>query len=343
MDLIESLWRQDIDMGVCPETYPYKTDLKPGFTDDLKKQGLDQWDYNYNIDGETGEYVAGPRQDFEEEVQRTVQPQEPLPCSQPPQDAQPQQDSSLSLEDCLQLLEDEYSPDTTQTELSPGLSQQETEQRWHDLATIPELQGSIPELLPTTPTLNNTQEGYSTPQQLFIPPVANVTGSLVPEVTELSQPQLLNDVFAVNASTNGMVSLQNATQSQQQPILLPPTRNDSFNNFPNVDAQSHSTIATASAPNDNMTEYLMQTLQHQMNAVNASAPFPAANLSTAENGSSLLMDLLNSPGSAHPINPLDLDFDEQMHDVIAALGEDSESLSNDEDSGKYIIFWRITI
>ena len=104
-----------------------------------------------------------------------------------------------------------------------------------------------------------------------------------------------------------------------------------------MDAQSHSTNATASAPNDNMTDYLMQTLQHQMNAVNASAPFPAANLSTAENGSSLLMDLLNSPGSAHPINPLDLDFDEQMHDVIAALGEDSESLSNDEDSGKYSV------
>ncbi|XP_041458297.1 endoplasmic reticulum membrane sensor NFE2L1-like isoform X1 [Lytechinus variegatus] len=326
MDLIESLWRQDIDMGVCPDTYPYKADLKPGFTDDLKKQGLDLWDYS--IDGETGEYVPGPQQDFEE-VQRTDQPQVPVPHPPTPQDTQPPQESSLSLEDCLQLLEDEYSPDTAQSELSPGLSQQETEQRWHDLATIPELQGSIPELLPT-PNLNNTQEGYSTQQPLFIPPVANVTGSLVPEVTELSQPQLLNDVFAVNASTNGMVSLQNATQSQQQPILLPPTRNDSFNNFPNVDAQSHSTNATASAPSNNMTDYLMQTLQ--MNAVNASAPFPAANLSTAENSSSLLMDLLNSPSSAHPINPLDLDFDEQMQDVIAALGEDSESLTNDEDS-----------
>ena len=78
----------------------------------------------------------------------------------PKQDAQlPQQDSSLSLEDCLQLLEDEYSPDTAQTELSPGLSQREAEQRWQDLATISELQGSIPEILPNN-TLNNIQEGY---------------------------------------------------------------------------------------------------------------------------------------------------------------------------------------
>ena len=154
----------------------------------------------------------------------------------------------------------------------------------------------------------------------------------------LPPPQMLNDVYAVNASTNGMVSLQNATQSHQQPLLMTPTHNDTYRNFSNanLDPLNHTPNAASVVPSsDNATTDYLMNLQHQMNTATASAPYSAANLSLPDNSTSLLMELLNSPDSAHPINPLDLVFDEQMHDVIDVLKEDRESISDEEDSGKY--------
>ncbi|XP_072174160.1 endoplasmic reticulum membrane sensor NFE2L1-like isoform X1 [Diadema setosum] len=320
MDLIESLWRQDIDMGVCPDTYPYKGDIKPGFNDDLKKN-INPWEYS--IDGETGEFVPGPLPDG---VQTAVQPQVPQQPQQPPNEPQ---ETSLSLEDCLQLLEDEYSPDTAQTDLSPILTHQEAEQRWQDLATIPELQGSIPELLPNATTLNSSQGGYAAPQQHYMQAVTNGSSGLAPEVNDLSQTPRLNDVFAMNATTNGMVSLQNATQTHQQPLLM---QNDTFGNFTNLNSPSHSSNASVASSDSNMTDFLMQALPQQLNQANASATYSPANLNMTDNSSSLLMELLNSPSAAQPLNPLDLDFDDQMQDVLAALDRDSLEDEDSDDS-----------
>ncbi|XP_038076797.1 nuclear factor erythroid 2-related factor 2-like isoform X2 [Patiria miniata] len=311
MDLIEALWRQDIDMGISrDESYSFKEDLlleKGEHPDKLKSQ-QQSWDhFGYNIDGETGEYVPNPP------GLEVVQPQTPQPTL-PQVPVQP--DGNISLEDCLQLLEDEYLPAVSQPDgeqyqaPQQPLSPLEQEQRWQDLASIPELTHQLHELphLPYQATVD-----------------MNIT-----------QPLNTQDAFAINATTNGNVNLQNATLSVNRNMLpIEPQRLDEFapppevfsplSNFANLSLSSASPTGLINGQqNLNFSSFLLpeQPLHPAMES-----PLPI-NATDNQDNSSLLMELLNT-SNVEEVDPMELDFDAQIHNVMQSFGENNSSASFD--------------
>ncbi|XP_022081666.1 nuclear factor erythroid 2-related factor 1-like isoform X2 [Acanthaster planci] len=310
MDLIEALWRQDIDMGICrEESYAFKEDLlveKGEHADKLKPQ-QQSWDhFGYNIDGETGEYVPNPP------GLEVVQPQTPQPTL-PQVPVQP--DGNISLEDCLQLLEDEYLPAVPQTDAEQHqaqqqqqpLSPQEQEQRWEDLASIPELTRQLHEL----PGL---------PYQAAVD--MNIT-----------QPHTTQDAFAINATTNGNVNLQNATLAANRNVLpvelqrlyefvQPPEVFSPLSNFANLSLSSTSPTGSINGQqNLNFSSFL---LPDQTFSPTLETPMP--NATDNQDNSSLLMELLNT-SSVGEVDPMDVDFDEQIQNVMQAFGETNSTSS----------------
>ena len=326
MDLIETLWRQDIDMGISrDESYALKEELlleKGEHPDKLKSQ--QSWEhFGYNIDGETGEYVPNPQ------GMNIVQPPTPTPTL-PQVPVQP--DGNISLEDCLQLLEDEYLPQaTTPTDEQfqaqhHSLSLHEQEQRWQDLASIPEITSQLQEL----PGM-----GYQAMVDV------NIT-----------QTQNAQDAYAMNVSTNGNVNLQNATVPAPINIIpIDPQRLNEFSQPPEVFSPlsnfadlSLSTVSPSGLINStqqslNFSSYLLpeQRLQ-RLTGPTMESPLPTDN----PDNSSLLMELLNT-SSVDEVDPMDLDFDEQINSMMHAFGETNSNASF-EGSCKYCnLFFRFLI
>ena len=329
MDLIESLWRQDIDMGLSREdAFGYKSELleKPEHPEKLKQQ--EAWErFEYNIDGETGEFVPIPIQTQNNIVNSqqglTVQTQQDQLQQPAPQ---PTENNNLSLEECLQLIDEEYSPSATSpTETSSTfqsqLSPQEAEQRWQDLASIPELSYQLhtasSEATATTTQFQASQESAST-------------------MINMTQPAAENP-FIVNATTNGNVNLQNATnnvgaQTLQQvdntPVLqppsvppheIPPQQPEIFSplsNFANLSLNASSPSAMGEQ-GINFSNFLLPD-RNQMGSSFQS------NL-TSESGS-LLLELLNEG-----VDEVNMDYDEQIQGLAEAFEVDSLA---DSDSGR---------
>ncbi|XP_071788241.1 endoplasmic reticulum membrane sensor NFE2L1-like isoform X2 [Asterias amurensis] len=313
MDLIETLWRQDIDMGISrDESYALKEELlleKGEHPDKLKSQQSTWEHFGYNIDGETGEYVPNP-------PGMNIVPQQTSPPTLPQVPVQP--DGNISLEDCLQLLEDEYLPTATtpvDEQYQPphhSLSPREQEQRWQDLASIPELTSQLQELpgmpyqgmvdVNITQTQNNTQ-----------------------------------NAFAINATTNGNVNLQNATVTTPRNIVpIDPQRLNEFppppevfsplSNFADLSLSSGSPTGLINGTQQslNLSSFLLPEQQLRLPAPALETPLPIPT-ETPDN-SSLLMELLSS-SNVDEVDPMDLDFDEQIHNVMQAFGETNSNAS----------------
>ena len=341
MDLIESLWRQDIDMGLSREdAFGYKSELldKPDLPEKLKPQ--DTWQgFEYNIDGETGEFVPIPIQTRQAEQQvhvpapqatpqgLTVQTESQLTPTVPLED-------NLSLEECLQLIDEEYSPppivasptdssETFQSQLNPV----DAEQRWQDLASIPELYHQLH-------TTNARPEAITqfAPQ---VPPPQEVVASAMMNVT---QPPVENP-FMMNATTNGNVNLQNASNigqnmTQLNNLTILPSSSDSpphremplqhpeifspLSNFANLSLNGTS-LPSAGLPEHQQTGMNFSNLLLDAQQAGASLPMNVS----AESGS-LLLELLNEG-----VDEVDMDYDDQMQSLMDTFEVDSD----DGDSG----------
>ncbi|PIK50457.1 putative nuclear factor, erythroid derived 2 isoform X1 [Apostichopus japonicus] len=180
-DLIEALWRQDIDMGITREdSFPTKGEMELEKTKPVQEKAPHS-DWQYNIDCETGEQLPIPR---------TGPPTESTQV--PSQDVTVPDSRGLSFEDCLNLL-DSFNPqveDPSSSVVPPLVDAVEIEQRWQDLASISELQMS--------PLLAGNNSVDAAPSRF---PNATWNSSIADE----------QNVFAFNATTNGNVNLQNAT------------------------------------------------------------------------------------------------------------------------------------
>ncbi|XP_072020508.1 endoplasmic reticulum membrane sensor NFE2L1-like [Amphiura filiformis] len=310
MDLIGSLWRQDMDMGFNPEdvqSFGYKSKLldKPDHPEKLKQP--EAWE-RYNIDGEPGEFVPIP---FPFQLKKEVLSPHQLQQHQPSQTTE----NNLSLEECLQLIDQEYTPTVnTPTESSPTfqpeLNPVEAEQRWRDLASIPELY----------------QLQSASTEAMQFPAHQEGTGTTMMNMTH----PVVENPFMVNVTTNGNVNLQNATNisgqtlervdnqvlqpSSMSPHEIPPQHPEVFSplsNFANLSLNAGS----PSAIND-----------QSLNLSNLLAPgsFPHGNL-TADSGS--ILSTLLSEG----VEDISMDYDEQIHSLVEAFEEDS---IDDSDSGR---------
>jgi hypothetical protein len=233
-----------------------------------------------------------------------------------------QPDGNISLEDCLQLLEDEYLPTVPQGDVEQHqaqqpqqpLSPQEQEQRWQDLASIPELTHQLHEL-PGLP--------YPAPVDM------NIT-----------QARGAQDAFAINATTNGNVNLQNASLAANRSVLpIEPQRLDEFvplpevfsplSNFANLSLSSASPTGLINGQqNLNFSSFLLPDQSFPPALDN---PMPNT---TDSQDNSLLMELLNT-SNVGEVDPMDLDFDDQIQNVMQASGE-TNSTSSYEGSCKYL-------
>ncbi len=329
MDLIESLWRQDIDMGLSREdAFGYKSELldKPDHPEKLKQP--EAWErFEYNIDGETGEFVPIPIQTQENAL---VPTQQGLTVQTQPEQLQQQRapaqstENDLSLEECLQLIDEEYAPSVTSPTNSSTstfrsqLSPQEAEQRWQDLASIPEISYQLQSASTEATQFPAQQEGPST--------ILNVT-----------QPAV-ESPFMMNATTNGNVNLQNATnvggQTLQQRVdnnqTLPPLPHEiptqqpevfsPLSNFANLslNASSPSAISDQSM---NFSNLLLND-QHQ----GTGSFSPGSLMGVSEESGSLLLELLNEG-----VEDVGMDYDEQIQSLAEAFDADSVDGS---DSGR---------
>lgn len=336
-DLIEALWRQDIDMGITREdSFPTKGEMELEKTKPVQEKAPHS-DWQYNIDCETGEQLPIPRTGPPTESTQVV----------PSQDVTVPDSRGLSFEDCLNLL-DSFNPqveDPSSSVVPPLVDAVEIEQRWQDLASISELQMS--------PLLVGNNSVDAAPSRF---PNATWNSSI---------PADEQNVFAFNATTNGNVNLQNATspqmslfnstsQQMETSRLLAVDIQDSelfsgvndtqmnttssaelFSPISSFNNMSISAVppSPASSQGSSVNLTMMMLDQQEMEQENSTvSPVPT----TAPQNPSLLLDLLNSTKST--INETEMDSD--MHELDSMItmlassinGEDGslELLSEDE-------------
>ncbi|XP_077985156.1 endoplasmic reticulum membrane sensor NFE2L1-like [Glandiceps talaboti] len=205
-DLIDVLWKQDIDMGVYREifdgTYRQKELEKKKLLElERQKDKGDEWaGIEHMVDRETGEYIPVTSQSVAVDRPTTQNginlDSEAIDCN---------------LEECLQMLHEharQQNPSTASTcsdddigdmdstAPSSPVSSHDLEQQWQDIASLPELQHLNTETLDntfaTTQGVNNT---YATPQGI-------------------------TNTYAMNATTTGDVSLQHATVTSETNNLI---------------------------------------------------------------------------------------------------------------------------
>lgn len=332
MEVIEALWRQDIDMGVTRENaFLGKTELeleKPKSVDSSDKLPHNGW--QYSIDCETGEHLR-------------IAPQEQTPELVPvaSNQASPVPDGSLSFEDCLSLL-DGFNPEADLPNSRPVpqlVDAVEIEQRWQDLASISELQ--------LTPAVPGESTNVTSQNDL-----QNATWN-----TSLITDEL--DVFAYNATTNGNVNLQNATSPQlslfnniSQPMsdnqLLTidtgdnqifSTSNDTLMNtstdlFSPIHRLSNMSISAVPSPasSENSSVNLTMLMLEQQTLEMPSTPEGRLVISPTPQNNSLLLELLNSRDGMADNNEMDSDMQE-LDNMLNVL----ESMDG-EDGSKYTKF-----
>ncbi|XP_002737120.1 endoplasmic reticulum membrane sensor NFE2L1-like isoform X2 [Saccoglossus kowalevskii] len=190
MDLIDVLWKQDIDMGVCREIYDgtyrqkeleKEKQLELAKLKEEKSPSIgDEWSgLEYGVDSETGEYYLIPH--VHEPTSEPEATAADIPLDPDAID--------YNLDECIQMLrehalqqngpqavDDEGLPlsvGITSPQILPAEDNATAEQQWQDLASLTELQLGLPPLPPQ------------------------------------------NDTYAVNATTNGNVNLQNASMSPE--------------------------------------------------------------------------------------------------------------------------------
>ncbi|XP_070549630.1 endoplasmic reticulum membrane sensor NFE2L1-like isoform X2 [Ptychodera flava] len=198
MDLIDVLWKQDIDMGVCREIYDgsyRQKELEKEKQLELERQKevekVDEWaGIEYRVDSETGEYI----------------PLTPQPASLTSAASESGRNTALdvdmidyNLDECIQMLReharqqnnvndmatlDEEGMSVDGDSSSSSLPSPDFEQQWQDLASLPELQQFDLAAIMSQSVNNSFAAGGTQPS---------------------------NDTYAVNATTNGNVNLQNAT------------------------------------------------------------------------------------------------------------------------------------
>lgn len=328
MDLIEALWRQDIDMGITREdTFPFKSEIELEKTKAIEEK-TPQGNWQYNIDCETGEQLP-------------VAPQPTNPTLSAPTQMSTLQDSSLSFEDCLNLLDD-FNPQVenpTPRVVPPLVDADEIEQRWQDLASISELQ--IDSML----SGGNSNSVES-------------TESRFPNTTwNNSMPSDEQNVFAFNATTNGNVNLQNAT-SPQLSLFNSTTQQMTNDRLLTVDIQDTQLFSAVNETQMNNTSPDLFSPISSFNNMSISGVPPSplssqgssVNLTTLmaeqqrmqqENGTaspapsapsqsgSLLLELLNSTES-------NIDDDTEMQEMNNMI--DMLASINEEDGSKYYKF-----
>ncbi|XP_071942165.1 nuclear factor erythroid 2-related factor 2-like isoform X2 [Antedon mediterranea] len=312
MDMIERLWRQDIDMGICRDD---SLSTKEGYEIEkpLKKPEENIWD-NFSIDNETGEFMQ-PVIDPASQVntQQTTIPQQPQ-VTFPGQT----HENGMTLEECLQILEEDLTNplQTARQETAPAMqrqinSPQEMEQRWQDFASLSDINLNLPAI--------NPEVSPEYHQQAVMPENFTTMGSpmnfgmALPNTTEN-----LNMLHYPSAHTTNLPANMHSTE-------------DIFTSTPSLSDLSVNTTSLPSAslhiPEMNFTNLLMsdttnrsitESYNSQQNDTSTSS------LSPRNSTSPLLLDLLNS-SSLDEVNTMDIDG--QIRDVMDVLDDRDSAIS----------------
>ncbi|XP_077997073.1 endoplasmic reticulum membrane sensor NFE2L1-like isoform X2 [Glandiceps talaboti] len=317
MDLIDVLWKQDIDMGVCREifdgTYRQK-ELEKEKLLELERQKeedkVDEWaGIEYMVDGETGEYIPVTSQ--------TVTVDRPTTQNGINLDSEA---IDYNLEECIQMLREharQQNPSTTSTcsdddigdmdstASSSPVSTHDLEQQWQDIASLPELQHL------NTETLDNT----------------------------FATPQGVNNTYAMNATTNGDVSLQNATvpsETNNLTGLLQSSLSSPTSTFANL---------RISSPSNSLSSNF--SMEFPDSADNVNITF-GVNAGSNANNDSLLAALVND-AMFEEIGMMDLAMDEglesltQLEDLEKADDKDSAVSVNSGSHAGSVSDWNETV
>ncbi|XP_064419733.1 nuclear factor erythroid 2-related factor 2a isoform X2 [Latimeria chalumnae] len=274
IDLIDILWRQDVDLGARREVFDYshrqkeyelekKKKLEKERQEQLQKEKEKSLLARLQLDEETGEFVPiQPAQQFEPEPS-------PVP-TEPAQNTSisEQESEALSFDECMQLLADtfpfvddikvENSPvfvaprQTDSSILHPTMpdpnSMQDVEQVWQELLSIPELQclniqsENMADQTTTTSTAGTDNDNCSffTSLVLMDKPVLGCSPQ-VPNTFEnsyhtLVQPENLNQIGVSLLNTNVSQSCDSFCNIFYSSLLSP----ENENNIPPVNNANHS-------------------------------------------------------------------------------------------------------
>ncbi|XP_033125252.1 endoplasmic reticulum membrane sensor NFE2L1-like isoform X2 [Anneissia japonica] len=315
MDVIERLWRQDIDMGICRDD---SLSTKEGYELEkpLKKPEDNAWD-NFSIDNETGEFmqpIIDPTNQVNTQQITTIpqQPQLQFPCQT--------QESGMTLEECLQILEEDisYPLQGPRQEPEPAMhhqmhTPQELEQRWQDFASLSDINLTLPAINPeVSPEFN----------------------------PEFHQQSVMPENFAINSSINFGMNFPNTTEnlnmlhypSSHQTTNVTVGMHSSDDVFSSTPSLSDLSVNTTSLPSAslhipgtgmNFTNLLISETNRSITD-EYGGQNDTSSSSSRNSTSPLLLDLLNS-SSLDEVDTMDIDG--QIRDVMDVLDDGDSAIS----------------